>query len=76
MIYRVRVKKSQFSIGPTTKGNFLKISLGRRVWYFERGQVFHNLHKIVDKYGERARTVVEHYALPWRKTVYRTAFND
>lgn len=35
MIYRIRKTKSGYSFGRTKGHNFLKLELGKRVWYFE-----------------------------------------
>lgn len=74
MIYRKRVTKTGF--GFKVLDNFLKIEFGRRVWYFERGIVFHNLLKIVDTEGTKANTAITHCVSPWRKTVNRSRAID
>jgi len=66
MIYRKRSVKSQYSLSMTK--HFVKLSLGLRVWYIERHNVFHSMVSIKD-YGYA--TIVKHYSFPWRKTISR-----
>ena len=73
MIYRKRVTKSNYSIGLTPQ--FLKVELGKRVFYFSlpyylriTSKGFYTLTNIKDNQGSE---IVSHVRLRDRVTVYR-----
>ena len=68
MIKRVRRSKSNWSIGVTTKGNFLKIETGKTVRYIPLWNIFHNLVSITDFEGVE---LISHLRRRYRVTVDR-----
>jgi len=69
MIYRKRTNKSAWGIDFTPGFNFIRLDLGKRVWYFPiAGFKFHNMIKIKDIFNN---SLVTHSRKRERVTVYR-----
>lgn len=73
MIYRHRKHKSGYSLGFTKGRQFIKVEIGKRVWYIQYGMpvfwTMSGLKDIQDMWGQY--TLVEHLVRKDRVTVDR-----